>query len=71
MLEMKHTHVVWKQMFCKFDHDNRLFILYYVCSTRFLHNFCDHVAGLLLLHVCSLYLTMLDVILFYSVVISF
>lgn len=28
MLEMKHTHVVWKQMFCKFDHDNRLFILY-------------------------------------------
>lgn len=69
MLEMKHAHVVWKQMFCKFDHDNHLFI--YVCSTRFLHMFCNYVAGLLLLHVCLLYLTMLDVILNCNVVISF
>ena len=43
----------------------------YICSTRFSHMFCDYGAGLLLLHVCLLYLMMLDVILFCNVVISF
>lgn len=64
MLEMKHMHVVQRQMFCTFDHGSIFLNVFAVLGVY------DYVAGLLLLHVCLLCLTILDVVC-YNFVISF